>query len=89
MDAAPCQIPHHILVFVLPTAVVTMELCGLLPQSIVIEEEFQIRNDRIRSLADGHALVDEEVDLPRERNASQFIPNTAHFRGVRKYIGPG
>lgn len=69
---SPGSVPEHEVVFVLPTAVITMKVHVGFSNSEVAEEIMQVADD-----------------FTCFCSPSQVTPKRPHFRGVRKYIGPG
>ena len=74
---------QHVL---LATAVITVQVDLLLPQTIVLKVVVEIGNDSIGPLAATVALINEVVDLPGDALHAHSMHT---FLGTKKYKGPG
>ena len=81
--ASACTIPEQKTIFVLPRAVVTVEMCAGRYKYVVDEKVVQLWNYSIWCIWDEMASIDKEV------YSSQQTPNGPTFLGTKKYMGPG
>ena len=54
----PAQILEHNIVFILPTAIVCMQMQVLLPNTLMFHEMVQVAHYNIATFPTGHRLVD-------------------------------
>ena len=62
---SPHKVLDHAVVLILASTVVSMEVCNLLSQSMVLQEVVNSADNGIGSLTTVSSLISQEVDLPR------------------------
>ena len=60
---SPGPVPHHEVVFVLSSTIVTVKLHLLFPHPVVLEEMVEVTDHAVRSLPGLHTFINEIVDL--------------------------
>ena len=78
----PQQVSYHSVILVLTPTVVRVEVDVLLTEPMYFEDVMERADDGIGSLTDVNSFVNKVINLTWDRL-------TAHFLGVRKYMGPG